>query len=440
MHLHNCFSKCLAGLVVLCLSSYCMADELANLVRKGQFKGALELAESELDQREGDPEFDLLLAKIYLGLGQFGQATFAIERVQIVQPDSQDAQVTQAEIFLEQGQYDQALIVLEKTKASTPELKVRSTAAKARIAEHMRETQAVSLQSGLSGFVEFALGYDDNFNYGTQVSQLTLANGQVVTLGPQFAERSTSYGKVGFGGSGFKQISPKATLVGYGSVQLRSNQNNPLDSTFVSAGAGYVRNFQSQGLASYVNYSLLESDRRKFRDAQGLTFQYFGPGLGGWNENWNTSFILSYNKLNYATSSRDADQYQFGYTMNRSSEQFAHTLGLYWIEENSDSNLAENERQIITLNYLIEGLRALGPDLTPFANLVLTSLQEGGPRPSLPEVVETDSSLLGLGVKWKAAPALTLKSEIGYYRANSNIDLFDVRRTYFEIGLRYNFN
>ena len=63
--------------------------QLDDLIKRGQYEEAYALASANLDQYEGEPEFDFLLGLAAMDSGRPTEAVFALERIAYLYPDQQ---------------------------------------------------------------------------------------------------------------------------------------------------------------------------------------------------------------------------------------------------------------------------------------------------------------------------------------------------------------
>lgn len=160
---------------MLTCADVALADESLRKAREfldaKQYGKAYALLEPEADARAGEPEFDYLLGIAALDSGRATVAVFALERVLLAQPDNAGARAELARAHLRLGEHDQARHEFENVKRSELPASVERT-----IDDYLAalELAAGRAQTVYDIFVQTGLGYDENVNAATDVSQVAV--------------------------------------------------------------------------------------------------------------------------------------------------------------------------------------------------------------------------------------------------------------------------
>ncbi len=151
-----------------------VVSELGDLLRRGQSRQALDLAESRRRDFEGEPEFDLLYGRAALSEGAYQRASFALERALINFPGQPAVRLTLVEAYLGLGNTTAAGRQLERLQQDdlTPAQQARWTALddirrQLVLRSQVQESRSVSAQ----GF------YTTNLNQGLACSVCELSPG-----------------------------------------------------------------------------------------------------------------------------------------------------------------------------------------------------------------------------------------------------------------------
>ena len=146
-------------------------NHLQSLFKHYKRAESYRYAKQYQSEMEGDPYFDYLFGVSAIDTGNASEGTFALERVLLSFPDDQVARLELARGYFNLQEYSLAKDQFNTVLKSNPPEKVKSAAYayldKIRVSEsRYRPTH--------SGFIEFALGNDDNANGGLNESAALL--------------------------------------------------------------------------------------------------------------------------------------------------------------------------------------------------------------------------------------------------------------------------
>lgn len=169
-----------------------LTDEAQRLINDGQAAAAYALLIPQLEQRAGDPEYDLLLGIAAVDSGQPTQAVFALERVLAIDPNNQRARLELARAYFEAGENEASREEFNTVKARESNVDVART-----IETYLTEidTRISGKDSSLSFYVQATGGYDSNVNSATDTSTVAIpAFGNLVfTLDNDARELSSGF-------------------------------------------------------------------------------------------------------------------------------------------------------------------------------------------------------------------------------------------------------
>jgi len=148
-----------------------LTDEAQRLIADGNAAAAYTLLIPQLEQRAGDPEYDLLLGIAAVDSGQPTQAVFALERVLAIDPNNQRARLELARAYFEAGENEASRDEFNFVKSRESSAEVTRT-----IEAYLTEidTRISGRDSALSFYVEATGGYDSNVNSATDTSTVAI--------------------------------------------------------------------------------------------------------------------------------------------------------------------------------------------------------------------------------------------------------------------------
>lgn len=181
-------------------------DEAEKLIRDGNpGKAYAMLAPLEIDHA-GEERFDYLLGIAALDSGLPDKATFALERVLIVNPNSAAAHLDMARAYYKLGDMPRAQVEFSRVLQMNPPPQAR-----ANIEKYLEE---ISLQEGngltrYTGYAEFGGGSDSNVNNASSLSQVYVdALSSTATLDPTNLKTADTYAAMAAGGEVFHRFTP----------------------------------------------------------------------------------------------------------------------------------------------------------------------------------------------------------------------------------------
>lgn len=201
-----------------------------TLIRAKQYERAFRLLKQFSKTRAGEPNYDSLLARAALNVGQPAEAVEAFKRVVAANPGNLPARIGLAQALVAVGDRQAARQEFERLDA----MKLPDNLAgfvKERLSAldpiDTAVAKAAPRPSWWSGYVEGTVGYDSNVNSATSLSQVAIpAFGNLpITMSPQGTRQSDSYGSLG---TGLHVNLPVASWLGVyavGDFRLRENMS-----------------------------------------------------------------------------------------------------------------------------------------------------------------------------------------------------------------------
>ncbi len=188
--------KLKVGLFFLILSATSFADTsfpvLEKLVKQQKYQLAYDLAKNIRTQNEGDPRFDYLYGLSALQIGDYNEAVFALDRVTVVSPNVIRPRLELARAYLKLNNKNAALKEFNDVLNLSPPPQVRKNV-QVYIAELKRDRSSQISGSVIKKLATFAIGYDDNINFGYQDDTIDIIEFGTITLDPSAVRQKSGF-------------------------------------------------------------------------------------------------------------------------------------------------------------------------------------------------------------------------------------------------------
>jgi tetratricopeptide (TPR) repeat protein len=414
-----------------------LTDRAQALLKRNDAKAAYDLLLPQEAQRAGDPEFDYLLGIAALDAGQPEHAAFALERVLAVQPGNLQARAEIARAYYVMGERDTAKREFESVRERGVPAEVRET-----IDRFLSAIEATR-KTRFNAYVELAAGHDSNVNSATAQSQVAVPffGGAIVQLAPGSTRLKDSFGSLSAGLSLANEIAANWSVVGSASFYGKYNADETRFNTGTLDGALGLRWSSGRnavtGALQGQRYSV---DGESFRESAGGVLQ--------WQHNISqtsqVSLFAQHAQLSYpdpSQSIRDARRTIFGVaTAQAFAGESAPVIfaSLYGGEEKEDApNVPHLGHKPVGVR--VGGQWRVAPGVHLFANASAEQRRYGGTDP-LFLVERKDTQVdLSLGLNYPIYRKLSLRPQVSVTDNNSNIEIYDFRRTVAQLGLRLDF-
>lgn len=429
------------------------APDLARaeaLLRAGQIKAAWELLEPHEALWAGDQNFDYLLGLSALESGQFGRASFILERVVGINPDHAAARLDLARALYAAGDIDRARVEFEAVRQYQPPAQAEQT-----ISQHLAaiEQQANAGKPRLSGYAEMSLGTDSNVNAGVRGGEYFMP---VLNANLDAQAKRSRHSTLAAGVDFSAPVTPEHEIFGGFDVRQRQHQHLAIDSTRTTdyydtrnldGRLGLQQKLDPKNLlrftASLSRQTL--NGNEPYRRSQTL--------LGEWRHTFDARTQGSLWLMNQRNRYGSVDGTSFKqYGGNQllaglgavrgfgEDGAFVASLSLYAGQERateiSEGNLDGDKR--------IAGLRVGGQwRLLPDFH-VLAAIGGTQTRHELLNTLFLDKRRdvvwdAGIGAQWRMSDAWSLRPQYTYIRSDSNFGAYDYARHDYSLTLRYDF-
>ncbi len=428
----------LVALLAAASNTHAKGDALAqarSLLDGGNSQGAYELLLPLQSARAGEVAYDYLLGLAALDAGQPGIASFALERVLVVDPDHAGAKVATARAYIAMRKLDQARELLTQV--------AQSKAPEATRSEAQRQLARLSwARNDIRGHLALTLGYDSNVTSATdERNQAIPAQGgtiRLLSIGEEDDVFSSLSGRILLR----RPLGDDLHLLARGSAfQRLNNTEDDFDTGSLNAAIGLQYRNGDNIYSGEVEGDHYRFDYETLRNSLGVLGRWqhvVAPGV-------TAGVYLRYTNLDYSPAGqqlRDGDRVTLGatYVTSLDSERPASVYaGAYGGKESKDATGAAY------LEHNFWGLRAGGnlelvPHLTAYASGSLEERDYDGADPSFLRKRDDSFIKLALGLDYRPWKKWHVIPEFRYIRNNSNIPVTDFDRYIYTVTLRRNFD
>ena len=265
--------RILTVVFVMCMTSQPVtAESLEILLERGDYQTAYAQAQALESERAGEPRFDFLYGLAALESGNVQEAVFALERVLVNIPEDHRARLELARAYFMLGNYERSEALFNIVLAADPPPKVREN-----IQQFLYElSQRNKMRDHqLTGFAEFALGYDSNINSATTEDNISLPIGLVLNLGETSRELGDEFAEINAGANYLKLLRKDMGYFLSASLSERQNDSyNLFDTRLLGLSGGYVYQAEGQSFRVPLHYQYLAVDRDRFRSSLGVGLEW----------------------------------------------------------------------------------------------------------------------------------------------------------------------
>jgi hypothetical protein len=407
------------------------------LIREGQAEEAWRLLSPLEKQYAGQPDFDLALAMAATDSGRPNLATFALERVVVMQPGNVAARLELVRAFYALRDYERAERELQFILEAEPPPEIRALAAQYR--QKMQDRPAALLVAGWSGYAEAAIGHDSNANAATaQASIFVPSLGSELLVDPAFVRERDRFAALGAGLEYAHPLSGSLAASLGAELQLRSYAElDQFDSRAADLRAGLHQRLNPRDTVQYtLRLNDYELDHETYRRMQSAAVEWrrlFGDrarlGIGA------QGYRIRYQQPDVAASSSDiaALAATAAYVLDPGSRTVG-LAGVYAGLDNAVAGRADGDRRIFGAT---AGLRRnLAPGVEGYVNAAFLDSRYRDPNPDF-GIRRRDRQVdLSLGASWQLADGWFLRPQISRTRSASNIAVYDYGRTEASLTLR----
>lgn len=409
--------------------------QLEDYANNNDHQQGYTLAQKILFHWEGDPTFDFLYGVHAIETGHYDEATFAFERLTLLNPKTLRYRLELARALYFNENLDTAKSEFEIALASNPPENVKTN-----IQYFLNKINQAKQKAShdWSIGVGFNTGYDSNINSGTEEDGVDLPNIGFVSLQDEAQSQGSSFTQLTTQGlysySHNKHHSLDASL---STTHKRNSEVTTYDLDVINLFTGYswqpTQRIRVQGGLNYSNVKL---------DGTAYQNQTTVNALALYTTQTGYSFSSNVNLGSREAESEtapDADVSLFSLSLIWPSTQTKTTnLSLYFGDDKvNSSTLAHFGKTILGLNYGTQLL--ITPSVIRSMVITINNTEYQAPDPSFLEVRQDTSTMGSWGYTWAISNYFSANANISLSHNSSNIDLFTNYRAIFNTGINVNF-
>ncbi|HET8609070.1 MAG TPA: surface lipoprotein assembly modifier [Burkholderiales bacterium] len=400
-------------------------------------KRAYALLKPQEAQRAGNPQFDYLLGIAALDSGHPTEAVFALERVLTAEPKNTLARAEIARAYYALGEMKSSKQEFETVK--------KEGVPKQAIATIDRYLNAIGRTASadhttVHGYVQATLGHDSNVNSGPGIDAVALPafGGAIFNLNAGSTGVSDNFLTLDGGINAVRPLPGGVSVFGALNLSKRwNNHYNDFETSYWdgNVGASFKRGYETYTIGAQGNQFFLHD--KTYRHAYGLYGQWtheIGPRT-------QTSAYVQYARLSYPGQHvRDADRTVIG-------AAYAHAF-----PDNDTTVYAsayvgrevERENNVPWIGNHLYGVKAgaqhfVTDAVALFVNAAAERRNYGGEEPFFLTTRHDTQISASAGLTWAVKRVWRVTPQITWINDDSNVAIYDFRRTVYAVTLRRDF-
>jgi hypothetical protein len=415
--------------------------DLDRFIAAGQFQEAYTLAISNLEDWEGDTDFDLLFGIAALESGNPNESIFAFERVAATGPNNisrQRARLELARAHLLTNNLVASENLFNEVLQSNPPPNVRENIeAFLTLIEARRESTRATYSFSLAPNI----GHDDNVNSATSNGLIDTPLIGEIELNPDGLKTGDNFVDLSLN-INYRQPLTRDRSVDI-AVALNRHDNHSTDQfdmDYVLADISYAYGGETNRFRHSLQTQKVYLDQEGFQNTVRFNNSWQRAGSSGWYQ----SLSASISSTRYDTSAqsprndlRDTNQILLSGTITKLTQSFTNSITLFLADDKARNNAGKhNGRNYFGLAHSI--LWRYNNSHTPYARLSIQQTEYHSEHPVFFRDTRDDTTLNGaLGWTWQYSNQFLVNAELSYTDAESNIPLFGHTRFKYQAGVRY---
>lgn len=409
--------------------------QLEDHASNEKYQEGYALAQKILPHWEGDSTFDFLYGVHAIETGHFDEATFAFERLTLLNPRTIRYRLELARALYFNNNLDTAKNEFEIALASNPPENVKTNIqgfldkikkAKEKASHHW------SVGAG------FNMGFDSNINSGTEEDGVDIPNIGFVSLQEEAQSQSSSFTQFSTQGIySYSHWKHHSLDVSFNTTHKRNDEVSTYDLDVINLFAGYswqpTQNIRLQGGLSNTDVKL---------DGEAYQNQNTVNAMGLYTNKSGFSFSASMSSGSRSAESinaPDADISLFALSMIwPSSKNKSTNLSLYTSNDDvSNTDLAHFGKTASGINFGTKLL--ITPSIVRSMLISISSTEYQAADPNFQEVRKDTSAMGSWGYEWSVSKYFNLNANLIVSHNASNLDLFTNYRAIVNTGISVNF-
>lgn len=359
--------------------------EMNSLINAGQFQQAFDLGTVNLEEWEGDPEFDFLYGLAALETAAPNDAVFALERVAATAPTGvlrQRARLELARAYFVTNNLTAAENLFNQVLQSNPPANVQQNIeAFLLLIESRRDTQSPNISLTIASVI----GADDNINSATSNGLVDTPLIGQIELNPDGQETDDSFNNTTITMNYIYPFTRDRSLqANLSLIHLDNFDTDQFDIDSLRGGIAYAWGSETNRFRHGATATKVNLDQNGFQKSMALNSSWQRTGNNGWYQSLSTA----YTKIRYNTNNggdlndlRDVDQVLFTGGLTKITGPYTHSLNLYRADEDPENsnNGEHNGRKFTGLAYSL--LFRLNAQHTPFIRASIQDVNHDSEHP-----------------------------------------------------------
>jgi outer membrane protein len=408
-------------------------DRLEALIQQQDQPAAWQLANELMPEQEGDPRFDYLFALAARASGHLHQAVFALERALSSQPQSSDIRLALAISYFELGNSPAAERELKLlTQTPLPDRAVTLVKNYLQRIDKLRNPEKGYWQN----WIQLGTGGDSNPNSGVDDELFFVPLLGQVRLFEQSLKHPSAFTEVQ---GQLNWVLPRdqhsAFYLSASVLHGEYADDAVYSRTYAGLLAGYQTRWQDYRLSTELFYRPIQLDGRRYLNYQGVKASVSYPV-------WSIAELgldLTYAHQSYEElTSLDNKQWLTDWWLSARFGRAEHKVHLKWgMEDSQQSRTNFNSRDYIGLGYRWQQM--LSDNWMSSLSLDYLNGEYDQQHPLFEEVRDDSYRRAELEVSYRFNPQWRILATINHMRNDSNIAIYQYRRTRAMLGVRYAF-
>lgn len=418
--------------------------EMDNLITAGQYQQAFDLGNNNLEEWEGDPDFDFLFGLAALESGSPNESVFALERVATTASDGvlrERARLELARAYFVTNNLTASENLFNLVMESNPPANVQQNIeAFLRLIETRRNARSATFNWTLSSSV----GSDDNINSATSNGLIDTPLIGQIELNQDGQETDDNFSNSTISMAYSYPFTRDRSLDA--TVNLTHLDNFSTDQFDIDSLRGELAYNWGDNINRFkhgISATAVNLDGDGFQDVLALNSSWQHAGNNGWYQ----TLSGAYSQVRYDTGSdreandlRDVNQVLITGGLTKMAGALTHSVNLYFADEDPENTTdgKHNGREFFGLAYSL--LYRLNAQHTPYLRASIQDVDHDSEHPVFFNTTRSDDNeSITLGWFWQIDRKLMVTGDISYTNNTSNIELFDYSRFRFQAGFRYQF-
>ncbi|MBZ9610506.1 porin family protein [Rheinheimera maricola] len=414
-------------------SSSASLSRLETLLKQQDYVTAWQLANELKVEQEGEPRFDFLFAVAARASGNLHQAVFALERALQSQPDSSDIRLALAVSYFELGNLLAAEHELQQlAKISLPDQSATLVQNYLQRIEKYRDPE----KGYWLNWVQLGFGSDTNPNSGVDEEFIFIPLLGQVRLFEHSLEQDSSFYELQAQLYWIKPQSQHSAFYLSASVLHGEYAENKVFSrTYASAQAGYQTRWRDYRLSTELFYRPIHLDDDNYVDYVGVKGKISQPLWSSAEAGLDLTYARhAYNEL----TALDKEILLAEGWLSKQFGNAEHKVFLRWgIEDSQHSRTNFNSRDYVGLGYRWQQM--LGENWMSSLSLDYMSGDYDDSHPLFEQVRDDRYQRAELDLSYNFNNHWRMLAAISHMRNDSNITIYQYKRTRVWIGVRYAF-